>query len=1038
MTTKSSLQSSQLGNLISKPTQLSSKNSNASQMLNGVSFNHRKAPLAPDKPRKALSDITNDYSSNEDFGEDLFSLRNKKKEQEKAQKSKNPSNMKTFFYIEDSDEEQQNIVLPQSNQISRRVSKPTVSHSKQSLFHSNAFSSENTTTFNPTYNVNQEEVDVSAYSESPEMLSSNFSDKKVLREFFIKLDELNQKNEELHKKISELKKENENCQDLLKQKEQLISTLKKEINNDSIVTRYQNEIQELSDKMSKLQEQLQNERTMKIRAEEKVDEQQHQIVSSNEKSVSAMSELENMKKLMRLLEEKYRQSELSLTAIKEKYNSDSDQTLKDKEEIFSLRREVSDMCESVLSEKQKVENLEKQVTQLQKHNAEYKILVSDLQNNEKDLKKIIQEMEQSNEMNKARNEKLKTQLTETMQSSEKTQQSFNQKITQLEKDLANRESLIAQQQVQLEETNKKLQEKDKEVIEYKKMFQNIEEELKSKQEIEKTLKEKRASLMKKLEKEIKGHKASQDRIKDSESKIESLTHRSQELEIQLISKEKKIELHTQRISSLESDLEKEKIKGDRTWSELENTMNLLKLSNDEKEKMRTEMQVEQELKFKDYENKLKMMENKCSYYERLNQLIVSKKPDDSFNQQNMKKLHQDLIDLIKETETLTQSLSEKDSFIDQLKSEFEENLEKLRQTEDLLYESNQKHVKVGKSTKNIPRDESEQKLLIMEQCIDEILLEICLKGVNPSRMTIREKLVSIVNQIQNMREKSKSTQKALIISQMQCKKLEHIREFLERRLNDTNSTETSNSDLVQLNSIFENMEALTEERNQLQEQLDQVLAQQGNNSPYLSEKSSGTVINLLNNISGLLRDHESLLMTSERIDEKLMKQFNTIHFRFKDLIYQLESTPFSDMSSSGLQNSSKQMSLILQDEKITKLKYKIVTLEEQIRDYQRSVEEKSERITILERIEEKSSDNEKMILSLKEQLDTYEDRITKLTRMNSEYKDIISQFTQLHEQQRNQENLKKQSLSKQELSASRKSLPRPHSYAGLHLKQSRS
>jgi len=487
-------------------------------------------------------------------------------------------------------------------------------------------------------------------------------------------------------------------------------------------------------------------------------------------------------------------------------------------------------------------------------------------------------------------------------------------------------------------------------------------------------------------------------------------------------------------------------------------MTLLKNANAEKDALQEKLEEEHEFKQKDMENKLKMMENKLNYYERLNQLATSKKysGDDAQRHLLVKRLHEDMLALLSQVEQLTESLQSQTVSMERLSEAHQETLERLRQTEDLLLDANQKrqqgvHQKRAHSSRAHIREESaEQKLVIMEQCIDEILIETHLKGANPSKMTVREKFVAIMNQIQKIRDDNHASHKRMDLANVQIQKLENVKSFLERRYRsaggDEDSAEGTNCDLKQLNHIFEQMETLTEERNELQEQLDTV-KQDSNSSVLLSEKASGTVLNLLHTISEHLREHETLLMSSESEDDKkLIKQFKNIHFKFKDLIYQLESTPLSqkdhptsstDQASSALQTSSKQMSLIRQDEKITKLKYKIVTLEEELKKLTRTLKERDEQLKYMERTQEQLSEQQHMNENLVQKLSDNEDKLSKMVKVNKEYKEVIAQFTQLHEQQREQETIQKEKREKKERRldmTKRKGSKKPSSYAGLHLK----
>ena len=254
----------------------------------------------------------------------------------------------------------------------------------------------------------------------------------------------------------------------------------------------------------------------------------------------------------------------------------------------------------------------------------------------------------------------------------------------------------------------------------------------------------------------------------------------------------------------------------------------MKNANEEKDSIRENLNIESEFKMKDLENKLKMLENKCNYFERLNQLATSKKVtssgassashvgitsngsshDDEVERQLVaKKLHQDLLGYLSQIEALTDTNETLQVNLKRLSEDYEMNQEKLRQTEDLLMKAQQMQVnsfaKQSKVEANsraslrtlqrelskeqcgehaqLTRDESIEKLIIIEQCVDEILLASSFKGANPSKMTIREKFVTIMNQIQNIRQELKLSNQKNDIAHIHIQRVESVRKLLENK-----------------------------------------------------------------------------------------------------------------------------------------------------------------------------------------------------------------------------------------------------------------
>jgi len=274
------------------------------------------------------------------------------------------------------------------------------------------------------------------------------------------------------------------------------------------------------------------------------------------------------------------------------------------------------------------------------------------------------------------------------------------------------------------------------------------------------------------------------------------------------------------------ELAREKKKSQRVWTELEDATRLLKQTQSEKEQVIHDLKVLENITEDKYSHKITLLEKKCQYYQRLavpdSQQQSSTLPTSTTGPANnaTHTNNDSIAELMQMNEASNQSYHELQlKYIDMEKSAAAHR-EKTRQLEDMLAAEHKKKISSNTGSKNIDK----RRLILLEKCIDEILLETHIANIAPSKLNPREKAVIIVKKLHDDASLVKklelriAEQEAQLNLQQSCKQVEE--KMMLIGATTANSTSTKHP-AEGIDSMKAEMQQIVAENEDLKKQLKQ-------------------------------------------------------------------------------------------------------------------------------------------------------------------------------------------------------------------------
>jgi chromosome segregation ATPase len=438
------------------------------------------------------------------------------------------------------------------------------------------------------------------------------------------------------------------------------------------------------------------------------------------------------------MEDKLRHANQSKDSIMQRLQQEEKSRMEESLELCSLREEVSRLCESVLVEKQKSQELESHIDELQSTNIELSgqnksLLDKERQANEEiaslkheldDQLELVKDFEQKIQHSNEREQLLRSQHTETIENLDNQIKEFELLLEQKRDQLSSLEKNLDQTQTKLKEQVQYHEQDQAELTKVQQTCSTLESQVKE-------LQDNKQVLSKKLEKETKEKQALTENLKELSNDIPKLIESQQQLEEKLKQTKKELELINQKYLLATDDTQRERTKWERTWKELEETVKLNQQLQTEKRELESSQKYSSEMSQLKYMNKVTMLEKKCDYLKRMNTLDAKNAVTETQNQ---------LFDLMAEHEKLTSVFQDLESILVEKEKQVEQFSQKLLQVDDLLTQQHKQSVEQqpNKTVKNN---------IILEKCIDEILLECTITGVIPSKLNAREKTTLVIEKI---------------------------------------------------------------------------------------------------------------------------------------------------------------------------------------------------------------------------------------------------------------------------------------------------
>jgi hypothetical protein len=519
---------------------------------------------------------------------------------------------------------------------------------------------------------------------------------------------------------------------------------------------------------TKLNKDIEKERKLKLDAEKRFAMMEQQVENLQHKLSSSLEDHDSTSKLLEILEGKLKRSNDTKDALADKLRKEEQRHDAESMELCNLRDEMTKVCEAIIAEKQHSEELEKELDEIRNDHQQLARELQELKQNEKGLK--IELEKRTTEKNTLHNEleQLKTDKENMQFQAESKVESLVQQLNELKNEVQTKDQEIADLKRKEDELKTKVSSSTQK---YNKELEarKIAADALDKKEIEfSTLNEKRINLQKRLEKESKTAK----KVIEEKHRLEELVAKAklfqQDTDSKLAKKEKEFERVYAKYSIIAEELEKEKHKSERMWEELEETVKLLKqVQADKSSSDKTSKKALEVMEHK-YNNKINMLEKKCEYLKKMNDYSTSANRDSSngeasADQMIMKEQQERLLSLMTDQEMLALALNDVETHLLTKEKELEEANEKIRQMEDLL---NNEHKKKTSEIKG----QATKKLLTLEKCIDEILLEVSIEGIQPSEMNPREKAMIIVSRIHEQKKE---------LSRLLCER-DHLNEEVNR------------------------------------------------------------------------------------------------------------------------------------------------------------------------------------------------------------------------------------------------------------------
>lgn len=568
---------------------------------------------------------------------------------------------------------------------------------------------------------------------------------RVLSERVAQLSIKVKQEEEYRNRLENVIKSQESNNSKLKERN---DRLEKMMNgDDKSIRKLQDTLKQKEVVIQRLSQDLEKERKMRIDASKRFSLMEGQVENLQAKLMSSVEDNDSTTKLLEIMEGKIKRANESKESLREKLKIEEKKREEENVELCTLREEMTKICETVIAEKQHSKDLEMELDEMRSDQQQMAAELQEARNTEKLIRSELERMledkigvERILEEKQLEHEKTLETLSERIEQYETQQAESIGHIKGLEQEVRDLKARDDEFRSRLSSLSQKLQKETE-------MKNSLMESLEKRDQEICILQEKRNAIQKKLEKEVKFLKKLSDEKDSTEELLKKAKLHIQDVDAKLFRKEKELDRLVQKHNLMQQELEKEKIKSDRTWTELEDALRTLKQTQIEKLNIEKSAKHCQELFEMKMNNKLNMLEKKCEYLKKLNDFSTNK-DENNMTEVFVKEQQDRLIQLMSSHEELNETVNIVQTNLFSKERELEHVTEKMRQMEDLLNAHHKKKTNDLKGTKN---EQTAKRILQLEKSIDEVLVEVAVEGIEPSKMNYREKSMAIVAKVQQMK-----------------------------------------------------------------------------------------------------------------------------------------------------------------------------------------------------------------------------------------------------------------------------------------------
>ncbi|KAF0982820.1 hypothetical protein FDP41_010799 [Naegleria fowleri] len=765
-----------------------------------------------------------------------------------------------------------------------------------------------------------------------------------------------------------------------------------------ITKKFQEQISLKDEKIERLTKDIEKERKSKQECELKLSEIQKQIDDLRLKYTHTSEELETSNKLVEILDAKLKISNDRCKDLEEQRKQGELKREEESSELLALREEMSHLCESVLKEKlecekksQEISKLSSTQEKLETENDKLSQNIRALEAENTELKNLVEKLEhQIDEMG--------NEIDNSTKEFQEIKDSFSKRVEELEQQLAMKEEEVSEMRQKEERTMFQLKELDIFVERTKKKIEKERERTKEAEERANSeaakamqMINRNNSLLKKLDALTKSNYEMADEIKDKEDLLIRFKNYTEEVEASLAKKDSELGEAVQRLNVTHEELQKEKVKSERTWKELEESVKMLNQLQNEKESMEKKNSHAREVLEMKLSNKVSMLEKKCDYLRKLNEMSTQPESD------QINELKLVIEKVTKENDKLSERATDLEISISTNECEMLKHLEKIRQLEDLL--NNQANMQSA----SLKPTDLKKRLISVEKSLDEILIELSIEGITISQLSPREKAVIILEKFNDLKKECASLISVRDQQQAEVQRLKESKEKTEKQmmmLKDSLTSEVLERNEECVKDLQESCENLYRKINSVLEEKEFSNSSEHHVDTKLLDELLELVISIQVNMKKV-KVHFNQVDTLQRVIETqdiFNKDFvllcGELENRVRSLVEERDT-----LITAQLQQKDKAVSSAVK-KKLDKLMYRHVVVQTE----PSSVEEQE--IQTVCHLETDAAERENPSAdSLYQEHESLKQKYQKLLGTCHKYKKLMLKFTQLHAKEKNRENL---------------------------------